>query len=109
IACSLAGMSLGCVLPSSAALVASSFGAPSFGRVMGMLYVAVVLSSVVSVAFIGTVFDRTSAYDTAFAAFLAVGIVSALAAFAIRTPQTDQAADTASTEGTNIVANRSPR
>ena len=109
LACSLAGMSLGCVLPSSAALVASSFGAPSFGRVMGMLYVAVVLSSVVSVAFTGTVFDRTGAYAPAFEAFLLIAIVSGAAAFAIREPQSGQAAEALSTEAANIVVNRSPR
>ena len=109
LACSLAGASLGCVLPSSAALVASSFGAPSFGRVMGMLYVAVVLSSVVSVGFIGAVFDMTRGYDAAFGAFLVIAIVTALGAFALRTPAADQAAETLSTEAANIVANRSPR
>jgi len=108
-ACALAGMSLGCVLPSSAALVASYFGAPSFGRVMGMLYVAVVLSSVVSVAFTGMVFDRTGTYAPAFEAFLLIAIVSAVAAFAIRVPQSAQAADALSSEASNMVVKRSPR
>jgi sugar phosphate permease len=109
LACALAGTSLGCALPSSAALVASYFGAPSFGRVMGMLYIAVVLSSVVSVAFTGTIFDRTGAYAPAFEAFLWIAIVSSAAAFAIRAPQSGQAAEALSTEAANIVVNRSPR
>ena len=48
-ACVLAGTALGCIIPSAAALVAGCFGAASFGRVMGVIYVAVVTSSVISV------------------------------------------------------------
>ena len=109
LACALAGMSLGCVLPSSAALVASYYGAPSFGRVMGMLYAGVVLSSVVSVAFTGTIFDRAGTYAPAFESFLLIAVVSGMAAFAIRTPQSGQAAEALSTDAANIVVNRSPR
>ena len=113
LACCLAGAALGGVLPSSAALVAAHFGSPSFGRVMGMIYVAVVLSSIVCAGFIGSVFDRTAGYDLAFLTFLAVAVLSALAVFPIRVAQESTvdayAADLPRNEPGNIVANGSPR
>jgi sugar phosphate permease len=74
-----AGAGLGCVLPSSAAQLAGTFGAPSFGKVMGMIYVGVVVSSVASVYFAGAMFDRSGNYNAAFAAFLGLAILMALA------------------------------
>jgi MFS family permease len=112
----LAGAGLGCILPSSAALIAASFGAPSFGRAMGMIYGAVIVSSIVSGVFIGAVFDRTGSYRDAFAAFLVLMVMCAFAALSIRSPeilrerrQTNQAADLPSAESANIVARGSPR
>lgn len=87
LACCLAGMALGCVLPSSAALVAAYFGSPSFGRVMGMIYVAIVVSSILCARFIGEVFDRGGGYNPAFLTFLAIAALAALAALLVRTPQ----------------------
>ncbi|HMI95066.1 MAG TPA: MFS transporter [Micropepsaceae bacterium] len=113
LACCFAGMALGCVLPSSAALVAAHFGSPSFGRVMGMIYVAVVVSSIVCVRFIGGVFDRTAGYNPAFLTFLVIAVLSALAVLLVRAPQemTDdvQAADLSRNEPGNIAAKGSPR
>ncbi len=80
-------MALGCVLPSSAALVAAYFGSPSFGRVMGMIYVAVVVSSILCARFIGAVFDRGGGYNPAFLTFLAIAVLAALAALLVRAPQ----------------------
>jgi MFS family permease len=117
LACCLAGMALGCVLPTSAALVAAYFGSPSFGRVMGMIYVAVVVSSIVCVRFIGGVFDRTAGYNPAFLTFLAIAVLSALAVVLIRAPQdstadlqaADLSVDLSRSEPGNIAANGSPR
>src|SRR6185436_16452463 len=47
----LAGLALGGVLPSVAALISGYFGAPSFGKVMGLLYFAAVGGSVAAVYF----------------------------------------------------------
>jgi MFS family permease len=113
LACCLAGMALGCVLPSSAALIAAYFGSPSFGRVMGMIYVAVVVSSIVCVRFIGGVFDRTAGYNPAFLTFLAIAVLSAVAVLLVRMPQEIagdlQAADLSRSEPGNIAAKGSPR
>jgi MFS family permease len=113
LACCLAGAALGCVLPSSAALVAAYFGSPSFGRVMGMIYVAVVLSSIVCASFVGAVFDRTAGYRPAFLTFLVMTGLAALAALLIRTPEEatnhGQAADLSRDAAGNIAANGSPR
>jgi MFS family permease len=111
-ACCLAGVALGCILPSTAALIAACFGAPSFGRVMGMIYVAVVLASVCSVRFIGAIYDGTGGYGAAFLSFLGIAVMSSLAVLLIRTPQTqgptekDQAAEA---DPSNIVVNAAPR
>jgi MFS family permease len=109
-------MALGCVLPTSAALVAAYFGSPSFGRVMGMIYVAVVVSSIVCVRFIGGVFDRTAGYNPAFLTFLAIAVLSALAVLLIRAPQhsadlqaADLSVDLSRSGPGNIAANGSPR
>jgi len=84
IACCLAGTALGCILPSTAALVASCFGSPSFGTVMGAIYVGIGISSIVSVRFVGAVFDRTGHYDEAFLAFMVLSVVSALGTLLVR-------------------------
>jgi len=94
IACGLAGTALGCVMPSSAALIAGSFGAASFGRAMGLIYVAVVVSSVVSVPFAGASFDRTGGYSSAFLTFLVLAAVSTIAAMLIRNPAEKIAVET---------------
>jgi len=86
VACCLAGTALGCVLPSSAALLAGCFGSASFGRVMGAIYVAVVVSSVVSVRYAGAVFDSAGEYSSAFLTFLVLAVVSAVAALIVREP-----------------------
>jgi MFS family permease len=108
----LAGAGLGCILPASAALVAASFGAPSFGRAMGMIYGAVIVSSILSGVFIGAVYDRTGSYAGAFLTFLGLMVIATLAALFIRRPDADgrvQAADLPSAESANIVASGSPR
>lgn len=84
--CSLAGISLGGILPSSAALVAACFGSPSFGRVMGAMYVVILGSSIVSAWFVGAVFDRTGRYDAAFQTFLVLAAISTMAALLVRAP-----------------------
>jgi len=85
--CCLAGIALGGILPSSAALVAACFGSPSFGRVMGAMYVVILGSSIVSAWFVGAIFDRTGQYGVAFLTFLALAAASTLAALSVRTPQ----------------------
>lgn len=83
----LAGFALGCMLPSSAALVAVCFGSPSFGTVMGWMYVGVGVASIVLVRFIATMFDRTGGYDAAFLGFAALAALAALMAFLVRVPR----------------------
>lgn len=86
-ACCLAGISLGCILPSTAAFVASCFGSPSFGTAMGAVYVGIGISSIVSVRFVGAVFDRTGNYRAAFLVFAGLSVVAALGTLLLRPPQ----------------------
>jgi MFS family permease len=84
VACCLAGTALGCMLPSAPALVAEYFGSVSFGTIMGGMYVATGISSIVSVAFVGAAFDRTGNYSTAFMTFVGLSVLSAAAVMAVR-------------------------
>jgi MFS family permease len=87
IACCLAGTALGCILPSTAVLVASCFGSPSFGTVMGAVYVAIGISSIASVRFVGGVFDRNGNYREAFIIFVILSVVAALGSLMVRPPR----------------------
>lgn len=76
-AATLAGMALGCALPSSSALIASTFGAKSFGTIMGWVYVVLCLSATILPPLTGRIFDVTHSYN---AAFIFFGMLSALGA-----------------------------
>jgi MFS family permease len=84
IASCLAGTALGCILPSSAVLVAACFGSPSFGTVMGAVYVAIGISSIASVRFVGAVFDRTGNYREAFITFMVLSVFAAMGSLIVR-------------------------
>jgi MFS family permease len=84
LACCLVGTALGCMLPSAPALVAEYFGSVSFGTIMGGMYVATGISSIVSVAFVGAVFDRTGSYNAAFMTFVGLSVLAAAAVIAVR-------------------------
>jgi MFS family permease len=79
----LAGVSLGCTLPTAAALIAARFGAASFGSVMGWTYSLIGAFAILETRYAGTVFDRTGGYRPAFAAFfiLSVAVVAAVILF----------------------------
>lgn len=68
----LAGIALGLALPTSAALIAAGFGAAAMGRVLGWTYALTGIAAIVSVLFVGIMFDRMGAYHMAFQIFAAV-------------------------------------
>jgi MFS family permease len=109
VASSLAGIALGGVLPSAAALVGGHFGTPSFGKVMGMLYFAAVGGSVAAVYFIGRAFDTTHSYGPAFAAFLGISVATLVAALLVRATATNQAATVLPEKSLKTVGSGSPR
>lgn len=63
------GLATGGVLPMSALVVGSRFGAENFGRVMGLVNAGMTLGSV-GPLLAGWVFDRTGSYEVAFLVFL---------------------------------------
>jgi MFS family permease len=87
--CCLAGIALGGMLPSSSALVAACFGSPSFGRVMGAMYVVILGSSIIAAWFVGAIFDRTGQYHMAFLIFLVLAFASAVATLLVHAPKAD--------------------
>ena len=80
IAAVLAGVALGCVLPSSSALIAAMYGSGSFGSVMGWAYVLLLLSAIILPPVTGWIFDASHSYKSAFLFFAALCCLSALSA-----------------------------
>ncbi len=67
----LAGVSLGCAMPTAAALIAVRFGSASFGFAMGWIYVFTGFFAILSVRFMGSMFDSMGNYRFAFIVLLA--------------------------------------
>jgi len=65
----LAGVALGCALPTTAGLIAAHFGARRFGAVMGWTSTLTGFLAIVAVLFVGSVFDRSHSYAMAFQVF----------------------------------------
>ena len=82
----LSGVALGCVLPTSSALLAVAFGSDGFGAVMGWNYLLLLAFAVLAVRFAGTVYDRTGGYGLSFAAFggIAALVLAAIAFLPLR-------------------------
>lgn len=75
----LAGLALGCALPTGARLVANSFGSDHFGRVMGWGYALTAALLLSSVIFAAMMFDKTKSYHIPFMVFaILLALVSLL-------------------------------
>ncbi|MES2255262.1 MAG: MFS transporter [Pseudomonadota bacterium] len=68
----LAGVALGCALPTAAALIAGYYGPARFGAVMGWTYSLLGVITIVSSVSIGFLFDRLGGYHSAFLVFFAL-------------------------------------
>ena len=66
-----AGMALGCALPTAAGLIAASFGPGRFGSVWGWSFALTLALAILSVRFMGSMYDRLGSYHVAFEAFAA--------------------------------------
>jgi MFS family permease len=88
----LGGIALGLALPSSAALVAGSFGAARFGTVMGWAYSLLLALAIVLVLFAGIVYDRAGGYRPAFVTFAVMLGCLLLAILLLPLPRKDVAA-----------------
>ena len=65
----LAGMALGCALPTTSSLVAVRFGSARFGRVMSWVYPLTFGLAILAVRFVGFMYDRFGGYHAAFECF----------------------------------------
>ncbi|HWY63351.1 MAG TPA: MFS transporter [Rhizomicrobium sp.] len=83
VACCLAGIALGGVLPTSASLIAARFGAGQFGSVMGWSYALLGAAIIAAVRFTGSMFDNTGSYRPAFAGLLTVSLALLILALVI--------------------------
>jgi sugar phosphate permease len=80
--CALAGVALGGALPLSGGLIASRFGAASFGSVTGWTYVMISGCALGAVLYIGSIFDQSGSYRPGFVGLLLFSLaVTALALF----------------------------
>ena len=82
-ACCVIGLAIGGTYPLWTTLIADSFGAASFGSVMGSMNLVMMPVAIGAIRFIGVVHDRTGSYNDAFyvfigTAFVAVGLIWAL-------------------------------
>jgi sugar phosphate permease len=68
----LAGIALGCALPTAAKLIATGFGAGRFGSVMGWTYAMTLAMAILAVRFVGFMYDRFGSYHAAFQCFAAL-------------------------------------
>jgi MFS family permease len=70
----LAGIALGCALPTAAALIARNFGAAGFGGVMGWTYALTLTLAIVETLVVGSIYDKAKAYGPAFIAFFVFSV-----------------------------------
>ena len=69
--CFFLGLALGGIMPVFYALLASRFGAASFGAASGLATPLITILSAVGLRYAGEVFDRTGGYDMLFTTFAA--------------------------------------
>jgi MFS family permease len=69
VASGLAGLALGCAMPTAAGMVADNFGSARFGQVMGWGYALTALLLLSSVLFAAITFDKTKSYHIPFLVF----------------------------------------
>jgi MFS family permease len=68
----LGGIALGCALPTSAGLVAATFGSLHFAQVFSWCFALTALVAIVSVRFVGFMYDKLGNYHAAFESFTAL-------------------------------------
>lgn len=83
LAVALLGIAVGGVFPAWSTIMAWLFGARSYGTVMGMMAIIMQPFAVITMRFIGEVYDRTGSYVPAFSLFVvlaltAIGLISLL-------------------------------
>ena len=86
-AVALVGVGLGGVLPITSMLIATNFGAASYGAVMGWMSLIIQPLGIIALRFTGEARDRTGSYDVAFLVFIGIVLVSTLLVWSIRRPQ----------------------
>lgn len=87
VACCIIGLAIGGTYPLWMTLTADCFGSASFGAVMGTMNFVVMPFSIISIRFIGEVFDRTGNYNLAFIAFIGTAVLSALLILMVKAPK----------------------
>lgn len=83
---SLMGIAVGGVYPVWTTLIAWHFGAQSFGTVMGCMVILMKPMAMLSLYFIGAVYDRTGSYQQGFAVLLIAVCIAAALVSTLRRP-----------------------
>lgn len=108
LAVALLGVAVGGVFPAWSTIMAWLFGARSYGTVMGMMAIIMQPFAVVTMRFIGEVYDRSGSYVPAFGVFIALALIAIVLISRLRPePPLDPAApDYAAATG--VVTPKSP-
>ncbi|MCK9563184.1 MAG: MFS transporter, partial [Bacteroidales bacterium] len=72
----LLGVAVGGVFPIWTTIIAWLFGARSYGTVMGLMSIVIQILAVVSMRFVGEVYDRTGSYLPAFSVYIGLVLLS---------------------------------
>ncbi|WP_439133742.1 MFS transporter [Pseudomaricurvus sp.] len=80
------GLGIGGVFPVWTTMLAWTFGSTSYGTIMGLMTIFFKLGSILTVRFVGEVFDATGSYETAFYVFIAM-VVLAMVMVSMMKPQ----------------------
>ncbi len=71
------GLGIGGVFPVWGTMLAWVFGAKSYGTIMGLMTIFFKLGSILTVRFVGQVYDATGSYESAFYVFIVMVVVAA--------------------------------
>lgn len=96
----LFGIAIGGVYPIWTTLLAWLFGTASYGRVMGLMAMFILLGGVASMAFTGLIYDYANSYVPAFSAF--IGIVALSILLVSRLKKADQPAEPGTEHQLNV-------
>jgi MFS family permease len=83
-AIALLGIAVGGVFPAWSTINAWLFGARSYGSVMGLMAIIMQPFAIVTMRFIGQVYDRTGSYIPAFGLFIALALCAMVLIFFVR-------------------------
>lgn len=94
VAVAFLGIAVGGVFPAWSTILAWLFGSRSYGSVMGLMAVIMQPFAMVTMRFIGQMYDNTGSYLPAFVTFIVMDLVAIALIFLVKPPAAESAGDT---------------